>query len=138
MMVFIDTVLPWLGDLLAMGGNILALILFMAMLIWSLLCERVYYLFILYPEQLKRAVRLWEARDDKISWYAVQYREHLRHRINADLNRSFGLISTIIKICPLLGLLGTVAEGNSLDISGHGGSNLWTTGVQVHRKPRFG
>jgi biopolymer transport protein ExbB len=109
MMIFIDTVFPWLGDLLATGGNILALILFMAFLIWSLLCERLYYLYFLYPEQLRRAVRLWEARDDKISWFALQYREHLRHRINADLNRGFGLISTIIKICPLLGLLGTVA-----------------------------
>ncbi len=109
MMVMIDNLMPWLGDLLSLGGDVLLLILFMAFLMWTLLCERIYYLYFLYPGQLQSAVRLWEKRDDKFSWYAMQYREHLRHRINADLNRGFSLIGTIIKICPLLGLLGTVA-----------------------------
>lgn len=108
-MVLIDNFLPWLGDLLSLGGEILVLILLMAFLMWSLLCERIYYLYVLYPQQLRLAIRLWEARDDKFSWYAQQYREHLQHRISSDLNRSFPLIGTIIKICPLLGLLGTVA-----------------------------
>jgi biopolymer transport protein ExbB len=108
-MVLIDNFLPWLGDLLSLGGEILVLILLMAFLMWSLLCERIYYLYVLYPQQLHRAIRLWQARDDKYSWYALQYREHLRQRINSDLNRGFPLIGTIIKICPLLGLLGTVA-----------------------------
>ena len=108
-MVFLDNFLPWLGNLLALGGEILALILVMALLMWSLICERFYYLYFLYPQQLRRAMRLWEARDDKFSWYALQYREHLRHRINSDLDRGFSLINTLIKLCPLLGLLGTVA-----------------------------
>lgn len=108
-MVLIDNFMPWLGDLLSLGGEILVLILLMAFLMWSLLCERIYYLYVLYPQQLRRAIRLWNARSEKSSWYALQYREHLRHRINSDLNRGFPLIATIIKICPLLGLLGTVA-----------------------------
>ena len=108
-MVLIDNFMPWLGDLLALGGDVLVLILLMAFLMWTLLCERVYYLFFLYPGQLSRAIQLWDERDDKFSWYALQYRDHLQHRINADLNRGFSLIGTIIKICPLLGLLGTVA-----------------------------
>jgi biopolymer transport protein ExbB len=109
MMVFIDNFIPWLGGLLMLGGDILVLILVMAFLMWSLLFERIYYLYIVHPQHLRRAVRLWEAREDKLSWYAMQYREHLRHRINSDLDRGFPLIGTIIKICPLLGLLGTVA-----------------------------
>ena len=66
----------------------------------SLLCERVYYLYGIYPRRARTAVRLWEARDDKSSWYALQYRDHLRHRIAAELNRNFSMIGTIIKICP--------------------------------------
>ena len=42
MMVFIDNWLPWLGDLLSLGGNILGLILVMAFMLWSLLLERYY------------------------------------------------------------------------------------------------
>jgi biopolymer transport protein ExbB len=108
-MVFIDNWLPWLGDLLSLGGGILGLILVMAFIMWSLLCERLHYLFLVYPQNVQSAVRLWEERKDKSSWYALQYREHLRHRISSQLNKNFSLIGTIIKICPLLGLLGTVA-----------------------------
>jgi biopolymer transport protein ExbB len=108
-MVLVDNWLPWLGELLSLGGGILGLILLMAFLMWSLVCERVYYLYLVYPQHVQSAVRLWEARLDKSSWYALQYREHLRHRISAELNRNFSLIGTIIKVCPLLGLLGTVA-----------------------------
>ena len=108
-MVFIDTWLPWLGDLLSLGGGILGLILFMAFLMWSLLCERLYYLYVVYPKHVRSAVQLWDKRSDKASWYAQQYRQHLCHRISAELKRNFSLISIIVKICPLLGLLGTVA-----------------------------
>jgi biopolymer transport protein ExbB len=109
MMVFLDNFMPWLAGLLLLGGDILLLILVMAFVMWSLLCERIYYIYVLYPQHLRRAIRLWEARTDKLSWYALQYREHLRHRISAHLERGFPLIGTIIKICPLLGLLGPVA-----------------------------
>jgi biopolymer transport protein ExbB len=108
MMVLVDNWFPWLGDLLSLGGDILSLILLMAFVMWSLLCERLYYLFVVYPDHLRGAVRHWDQRADKSSWYALQYREHLRHRISAELNRNFSMIATIIKICPLLGLLGTV------------------------------
>lgn len=109
MMLLIDTWMPWFGDLLALGGDILGIILFMAFLIWSLLCERLFYLFRVYPHHLQTALGMWQQRQDKTSWYAQQYRDHLSNRIATELNRNFSLISTIIKICPLLGLLGTVA-----------------------------
>lgn len=109
MMVFIDSFLPWLGDLLSLGGNILALILIMAFVLWTLLCERLYFLWVVYPQHVKAAIRLWDEREDKSSWFALQYRDHLRHRIAAELNKNYSMIGTIIKVCPLLGLLGTVA-----------------------------
>ena len=109
MMALIDAYLPWLGDLLSLGGNILALILLMAFVLWTLLCERLYFLYFVYPRHAINAVQLWNARSDKTSWFALQYRDHLRHRIAAELNKHYSMIGTIIKVCPLLGLLGTVA-----------------------------
>ncbi len=114
MMALIDGYLPWLGDLLSLGGNILALILVMAFLLWTLLCERLYFLYVTYPQHARNAVKLWNDREDKTSWFAHQYRDHLRHRITAELNKHYSLIGTIIKVCPLLGLLGTV--GGMLEI----------------------
>jgi biopolymer transport protein ExbD len=109
MMVFIDTWMPWLGDLLSLGGNIVGLILVMAFFMLTLIWERLFYLYKLYPDHSRRAVQLWLERSDRMSWYAQQYRNHLIARITSELNRNFSLIATIIKICPLLGLLGTVA-----------------------------
>jgi biopolymer transport protein ExbB len=109
MMVFIDNWLPWLGDLLALGGSILGLILCMAFVMLSLLSERLIYLFSVYPRQLRHTVALWNQRQDRASWYALQYRDYLSHSIALELNRNFSLIATLIKVCPLLGLLGTVA-----------------------------
>ena len=61
MMVFIDSWLPWLGDLLSLGGNILALILLMAFLLWTLLCERLYFLYFVYPAHVRSAIQLTDS-----------------------------------------------------------------------------
>ncbi|MBT8138220.1 MAG: MotA/TolQ/ExbB proton channel family protein [Gammaproteobacteria bacterium] len=108
MMLLIDSWMPWLGDLLALGGPILGLILLMAFLMWSLLFERIFYLYAIFPKRLRDTVTMWKHHQDKSSWFAQQYRDYLGHCLGAELNRNFALIGTIIKVCPLLGLLGTV------------------------------
>jgi biopolymer transport protein ExbB len=45
---------------------------------------------------------------DHRSWFAEKYRNELVGRIGRQLMQNFSLIGTLIKICPLLGLLGTV------------------------------
>ncbi len=108
MSVFIDRFFPWLGDLLELGGPILSLILFIAFLMWWLLFERAYYLFLDYPEELEEAKNKWSSRSDHRSWHAEKYRIELIGAIGSHLTRNFSLIGTLIKVCPLLGLLGTV------------------------------
>ncbi|TGD76162.1 MotA/TolQ/ExbB proton channel family protein [Mangrovimicrobium sediminis] len=108
MLNLVDTWLPWLGDLLELGGPILSLILLIAFVMWSLLFERLYFLSWELPKHLGVVVALWQQRDDKTSWYAQQFRENLQWEVRQGLRRHFPLISTLIKVCPLLGLLGTV------------------------------
>jgi biopolymer transport protein ExbB len=108
MMTWIDNWLPWLGDLLALGGPILGLILVIAFAMWTLLFERVNYLLRDFPRDLRMAEAAWRSRRDKTSWYAQQFRDDLQTSIAHGLQRNFSLISTMIKLCPLLGLLGTV------------------------------
>lgn len=107
-MHLIDTWLPWLADLLELGGPVLGLILLIAFAMWTLLFERIYYLRWELPRQMREASHLWHQRGDRSSWYAGQFREDLLWNIRRGLNRHFSLIATMIRICPLLGLLGTV------------------------------
>jgi len=105
---FIDLWLPWLADLLESGGPIVTLILLIAALIWVLLAERIYFLLRIYPTVLAKARERWRARAETRSWFASQQRNDFVTTLGGGLTRNYQFISTLIKICPLLGLLGTV------------------------------
>jgi biopolymer transport protein ExbB len=50
----------------------------------------------------------WRARGEQRSWYAHRVREELVSGIRQQLQRNVTMIQTLVAICPLLGLLGTV------------------------------
>jgi len=106
--LFFDNHLPWFGDLLELGGDILLLIFFIAFLMWAMIVERLIFFQFNYPVYAKTALQLWLGRSDRRSWYAQQYRVRLLAQIKRSLNKRLGLISILVKICPLAGLLGTV------------------------------
>ncbi|MEE4109070.1 MAG: MotA/TolQ/ExbB proton channel family protein [Halieaceae bacterium] len=108
MSALIEAFAPWLGDLLELGGPILGIILCIAFVMWLLLFERVYYMLADYPRDLAEARAAWEGRFERRSWFAEQQRNALVGQIASRLTRHFSLIGTLIKVCPLLGLLGTV------------------------------
>ena len=108
MSALIEAYAPWLGDLLELGGPILAIILVIAFAMWVLIFERLYYVIADYPRELREARQAWAARADHRSWFAEQQRNALVGGIASRLTRHFSLIGTLIKVCPLLGLLGTV------------------------------
>lgn len=105
---FLDTWLPWFADLLDLGGPILVMILLIATIIWALLFERLYFLQLVYPRQLIVARDSWRRRRNRTSWFAQQHRNDLLSTLGSGLLGRFPFISTLIKVCPLLGLLGTV------------------------------
>ena len=108
MINLIDNLFPWFGDMVELGGNILLAIVFMAVVIGSLVLERLGYLHFVYPNQRDRAVVLWHTRDPLGNWYALHLRQLLISRLRRSLSRNINLTKTLIKLCPLLGLLGTV------------------------------
>lgn len=106
--LLIDNHLPWFGDLLQLGGNILLVIFLIAGLLWLLICERWLFLWLTYPALARQANQLWAGRMERRSWYAQQYRLGLLCQVQRALDSRLGLISILIKLCPLAGLLGTV------------------------------
>lgn len=111
MFSFIDNLFPWFGDMVDLGGNILLVIIILAAVMWTIFLERVWYFFRVYPRYLQSAVNVWndKSSDKSISDYNLQiYRNYILYRSKKALSQSLGLAKTLIKLCPLLGLLGTV------------------------------
>lgn len=90
------------------GGPVLWAILLVSLLLWTLIVERYLYLRFGHRAHLKQAIERWQAQTDRSSWYALQIRRSMIADIVLRLQVSLALIRTLIAVCPLLGLLGTV------------------------------
>ncbi len=90
------------------GGNVLWGIFAVSLVLWSLIIERYVYLFVAYPIYLKQMIGNWRQRNDRNSWAAGKIREAWLSEVSLQLTRSLSLIKTLVALCPLLGLLGTV------------------------------
>lgn len=98
----------WFAAFIDAGGDILWAILAVTVLLWTLILERLWFYSRVFPRRHEAWVRAWRQRDDHASWRARAIRR--QHISQADLELRAGVraIRTLIAICPLLGLLGTV------------------------------
>lgn len=108
MIRIIDSFFPWFGAMIDLGGNILVTIIVMAAIIWCFIIERFYYLIHVYPKHASAAQHAWLQLGNQSSWMSQHWRQLLCARLNRCLVRNVSLIKALIKLCPLLGLLGTV------------------------------
>jgi biopolymer transport protein ExbB len=104
----VTAILEAVGDFMARGGDVLLLIFAVTMAMWTLILERQIYFRAVYPNDAKRVLDAWHARSDQLSWRAQQVRSLMISESSIQLNRSIPMINTLVALCPLLGLLGTV------------------------------
>jgi len=95
-------------DFLELGGPVLRWIAIVILVMWILILERLIYFRTSFREQMKRAFAEWEARAERRSWHAHQIRAAMISEIRMSANQGLPMIQTLVAICPLLGLLGTV------------------------------
>ena len=95
-------------DFVERGGGVLLVIGAVLLMMWTLMLERVYYFRFVQPTRAQQVLAEWRARDERASWYAAQIRRLLISEIRIELGRTIPIIKTLISLCPLLGLLGTV------------------------------
>lgn len=108
MLQWVDNVFPWFGFMVDLGGDILFIIVILAAFLWSLLLERFVYIYTVYPRRQVLAVAAWQQRGERRSWHAQRFRQYLLFKARQSLQKNILLVKTLIKLCPLLGLLGTV------------------------------
>ncbi|TVR51608.1 MAG: MotA/TolQ/ExbB proton channel family protein [Puniceicoccaceae bacterium] len=97
-----------LRDFLETGGVVLVAIFVVAVCLWTLLLERCWYLRVGTPAVLERLAQIWHQREDRTSWYARCIRVALLAEAGHQFRRFLLLARTLVALCPLLGILGTV------------------------------
>lgn len=90
------------------GGTVLSLIGLTTLVMWTLMLERFVYFWRVHPGEADEAQGTWEDRSDHSSWHAHQVRRELISRVRIQLDNGLPIIRTLVALCPLLGLLGTV------------------------------
>lgn len=120
-------------DFLETGGPVLLPLMFVTFLMWTLILERYWYLRTVHRRAVRRVIDEWQARSDTSSWYAHQIRRAMVSRIDLGLHRSIPLIGTLVALCPLLGLLGTVTGMievfDVMAVAGSGNPRAMASGV---------
>ena len=90
------------------GGPVLWIIAGLLLVKWSLVFERVWYLNTTHKKNVKNTLAAWNARADTKSWSAHQIRAMMISKVSLDIRTSMPLIESLVVVCPLLGLIGTV------------------------------
>ncbi len=133
MLLFLLDGIEAIQDFFSLGGPVLFLIAGLTFAMWTLLLERALYYLTAYDEDARRAIEAWEARDERRSWYAVAIRDKLISEIHLKIEHNLALIKTLIALCPLFGLLGTVTGMievfSVLSITGGGQARSMADGI---------
>jgi biopolymer transport protein ExbB len=126
-------------DFVERGGGVLLVIAFVTAAMWTLIYERLWYFRIQHKKEVERVKKLWEARSDHSSWEAHHIRRMLVSQVQLKLERRLGPIQTIVKLCPMLGLLGTVTGMievfDVMAIAGSGNARGMAAGVSKATLP---
>jgi biopolymer transport protein ExbB len=116
------------------GGDVLWLIAALLFVMWALIFERVWYFKFGWKNDVAEVIARWEGRSERKSWEANQIRGMLLSRARMQINQFLPMIKTLVALCPLLGLLGTVTGMievfNIMAVTGGGDAKSMAGGVQ--------
>lgn len=97
-----------IGAFMDQGGPLMYWIAALTFVMWTLSFERVWYFKGSLKGDVQRSLDAWEARNERKSWNAHQIREAMISRMSDKIQQNMDMIATLIAMCPLMGLLGTV------------------------------
>ena len=107
-MIWLTDSFEAIRDFMDLGGPVLRWIAITIFVMWVLIIERLMYFRSTMKESAREILGNWEARSERRSWNAHQIREGMISRFSIATNNSIPMIQTLVALCPLLGLMGTV------------------------------
>lgn len=90
------------------GGSLLWVLAGISVLMWTLILERYWFYRRIYPRRVQAWTTEWSSRGERSSWFAHRIREAFISQAEVQMSISLPVIGTLIALCPLLGVLGTV------------------------------
>jgi biopolymer transport protein ExbB len=126
-------------DFMELGGQVLTWIAITIFLMWVLIIERLMYFRSPMKTMSREIHDAWEKRPERRSWNAHQIRELMISRFELATNKGIDMIQTLVALCPLLGLMGTVTGMikvfGVLAVSGSGNVRAMAGGVSQATVP---
>ena len=138
-MLWLQDSIEAIRDFMELGGPVLRWIAIAIFLMWVLILERMLFFRLSMKSLLEKIHDAWEARPERRSWNAHMIREQLISQFSMATNQSIPMIQTLVALCPLLGLLGTVTGMikvfEVMAVSGSGNVRAMAAGVSQATVP---
>ncbi|NTS75267.1 MotA/TolQ/ExbB proton channel family protein [Catenovulum sp. SM1970] len=138
-MLFLIDIWETVRGFISTGGDVLYVVFGVLAIMWFLMIERYWFLILEFPKYRKDLIARWDARKDTTSWYAHKVRDFWISEASELLKARILLIKTLVALCPLIGLLGTVtgmiSVFDSMATSGTGNPRLMASGISMATIP---
>ncbi|MFT4926719.1 MAG: biopolymer transport protein ExbB [Phenylobacterium sp.] len=138
-MLFLIEMWESVRDFIATGGDVLYIVAGVLFIMWVMMLERYMFLVTVFPSVRKKVIADWDARTDTTSWYAHRIRDAWISQASEQLDARMLIIKTLVAMCPLVGLLGTVtgmiSVFETMGNQGTGNPRLMAEGISMATIP---